>query len=263
MKSFWMSLAILGFLGSMPPLYGAGFQHDENFTVLADDERLAAEVLASANQYRQQIAEQWLRLDLPPGVGETVIHLTLSDREDRGLTWAIDSPNRSLHKIWLTTDRNRALGSTLQHEIAHIVLATRYPQQLPAWAEEGVASFYDDPERLRIRQQLISWFRQTGNWPSLPRIFEKPVIVNTDTEAYTAAASVTEFLVSKADRPTFVEFAAAGYRGGWDQALEEFYEIPSMSALQRQWQDWVAGGGTPVAPKRPPRSPARALSILD
>ena len=116
----------------------AGFQYDENFTVLAADQTLAAEVLASANQYRRQVAQEWLRGELPPGVGETVIHLTLSRSRDRGLTWAIDSPNRSLHKIWLTTDRNRALGGTLHHEIAHIVLATRYPQQLPAWAEEGV-----------------------------------------------------------------------------------------------------------------------------
>jgi hypothetical protein len=220
---------------------GACFQHDENFTVLAEDEMLAADVLASANRFRQRVANEWLGVELPPSVGETIIHVTLSDEEDRGLTWAIDSPNRSMHKIWLTTSRDRANGSTLQHEIAHIVLATRYPQRLPAWADEGIAGTYDEQDRINLRRQIIHWYADTGNWPSLESVFQMPTIINTDKKAYSVAASVTEFLLTRGDRPTFVEFAAAGQQAGWDRALQDFYRLESVAALQQAWQAWASG----------------------
>lgn len=225
----------------------AGFEHDENFTVLAEDENLASDVLASANRFRQQVASQWLGFELPPSVGETVIHVTLSDDEDRGLTWAIDSPNRSMHKIWLTTSRDRANGSTLQHEIAHIVLATRYPQRLPAWVDEGIAGTYDEQDRIHLRRQIIQWYADTGNWPALEGIFQMPTILNTDKKAYSVAASVTEFLLTRGDRPNFVEFAAAGQQAGWDRALQDFYRIESVAALQQAWQAWASGAEPTVA----------------
>lgn len=235
----------------------AGFQHDENFTVLAEDDVLAADVLASANRFREQVAGDWLRIGLPPSVGETVIHVTLSADEDRGLTWPVDSPNRSMHKIWLTTSRQRANGSTLQHEIAHIVLATRYPQRLPAWADEGIAGTYDEDDRIELRRQIICWYAETGNWPSLESVFQMPTILNTDKKAYSVATSVTEFLLARGDKPTFVEFAAAGQQLGWDRALRDFYKIESVAALQKAWQAWASGaessngaaGGHPAAPR--------------
>jgi hypothetical protein len=239
MRIFPTGLLFFGLLAGTSATNAAGFVHDENFTVLAADRSLAAEVLAGANRYRKQVASEWLRLELPPSVGETVIHVTLCDREDRGLTWAIDSPNRSLHKIWLTTSRDRAVGSTLQHEIAHIVLATRHPQRLPAWVEEGVAGSYDEDDRLLVRRQLLEWFAQTGNWPSLDQVFQKPQIVNTDKVSYTLATSVTEFLVSRADQPTFVEFAVAGQQEGWDRALQQFYQIESVADLESAWRTWA------------------------
>ncbi|MHB8901470.1 MAG: hypothetical protein ACYC6Y_22190 [Thermoguttaceae bacterium] len=254
-----MRVSVAAFRGFLPVVLatwltstvtGAGFRHDENFTVLAEDDMLAADVLASANRFRQRVAHEWLGAELPPSVGETVIHVTVSDQEDRGLTWAVDSPNRSMHKIWLTTSRDRANGSTLQHEIAHIVLATRYPQRLPAWADEGIAGTYDEEDRISLRRQILRWYGDTGNWPGLESVFQAPTILNTDKKTYAVAVSVTEYLLTRADRPTFVEFAAAGQRSGWDRALQDFYRIDSVSSLQQAWQAWASGsaapGGSPI-----------------
>lgn len=257
-------LLIVGLLVPLTTnVLAAGFQHDENFTILAEDELLAADVLASANRFRQQVANDWLRLELPPSVGETVIHVTLSSEEDRGLTWAIDSPNRSMHKIWLTTSRDRANGSTLQHEIAHIVLATRYPQRLPAWADEGIAGTYDEQDRINTRRQIIQWYAQTENWPTLESVFQMPAIINTDKKAYSVAASVTEFLLTRADKPTFVEFAAAGQQAGWDRALQDFYKIESVAALQQAWQAWASGSKLASVPNRQARMARATQRLVD
>ena len=119
----------------------AGYVHNENFIIYTPPEssgkvsqRFANQVLTKAEEYRKQIAEEWLHHELPPSVGRTIINVNLSDTEDKGLTWAIDDPRRTLHTLFLTTSRGRALGSTLKHEITHVVLATQfpYPNRLPA-----------------------------------------------------------------------------------------------------------------------------------
>lgn len=218
---------------------GAGFAHNENFMVLAHDQRLAEEVLARADQFRKEVAQEWLGSELPPSVGPAIINVELSDDEDRGLTWAIDSPDRKYHKIWLTTSFERALGSTLHHEIAHVVLATRFPNSLPEWAEEGAASLSDDHQRVSTRERITKWYAQTGNWPDLKKVFDAEIIAPDDQATYSVAASLTRYLLSRADKTTFLAFASTGKEKGWDRALKEHYGFGSVGELQATWQAWA------------------------
>ncbi len=166
MKSICFVCAFAGLLIASVA-QGAGFAHDDNFIVLAPDQALAEEVLDRAEHFRGQVAQEWLGEDLPPSVGRAVIHVSLSDLEDSGLTWAIDCPERKYHKLWVKGTRDQVLGSTLHHEMVHAVLVTRFPDQLPAWAEEGAASTKDDPQRIDTRRRIIDWYARTGNWPKL------------------------------------------------------------------------------------------------
>lgn len=236
---------------------GAGFAHNDNFVVLAPDQSLAAEVLNKANVFRKQIAEEWLGEELPPGIGEALIHVTLSATEDNGLAWPIDDPGRKLHKVWLTTSREGAVGSTLYHEIVHLVMATQFPDRLPAWAEEGIASLSDDPQRAQIRERVLGWYSRTGNWPDLAGILQYPAVAHSDKAAYSVAVSVTEYLLSRADKATFLRFAQAGKREGWDRALEHHYRIASVRDLQGAWQTWASHGPqTLTRPSTTPRQEA-------
>src|SRR3970040_420239 len=95
----------------------------------------------------------------PRGIGRTVINVAFSDSDDSALTSAIDSPEPTMHNVYLpTTSQERALGGMLHHEITHVVLASRFPHpnRLPAWVEEGIASRYDDQERVAIRTQILA-----------------------------------------------------------------------------------------------------------
>jgi len=261
MRFTQVGFLLVGFL--VPPaVLGAGFAHDGNFTVLAPDQALAEEVLASANAYRRQIAEEWLGEALPPSVGETLIHVELSEREDTGLTWAIDSPQRRLHKTWLTTSREKAVGNTLRHEMAHIVLATRFPDHLPAWIEEAVASSYDDEERILARREIIDWYARTGNWPNIGSILGMRNIIPSDEASYAVAASVSEYLLSRGDAPTLLRFAQTGKRLGWDRALQDCYRIPTVRDLQTAWQSWVSGrGDTQAHASSVPRTGTAATAV--
>ena len=174
----------------------AGFAMSDNFTVFTpayptqeDAQAYAQEVLRSAEAWRSEIARQWLGEELPPSVGQTTVNVSFSEQRDAGITWAKDDPRRKYHTLYLTTSPDRALGSTLAHEMVHVVLATRFPHpcRLPAWLEEGIASSYDDGPRQATRQQILAWMAKTGNWSDVESILNSQNIAGQDKQTYAVA----------------------------------------------------------------------------
>ncbi|MEQ8790497.1 MAG: hypothetical protein RIC55_29645 [Pirellulaceae bacterium] len=218
------------------------FARSANFVVLAEDAQLAHDVLTQAERYRREIAESWLGESLPEGVGAAMINVRISADEEQGLTWPTrPDAARRYHRVWVTTaSRQDAVGPVLKHELTHVLLATWMPDQLPPWADEGAASLYDDAERAAMRRKTVAWFARSGNWPRLAHVLTEQTITADELAAYTIAASLTEFLLSRADRPTFLRFAAEGRRKGWDHALQSHYKISDVDALQRAWRQWAS-----------------------
>lgn len=233
-------LLILLLLGS--PVVAAGLSKSENFLVLVgpigsseETQAFAEQVLEQAETYRTQIARELLGEELPPSVGKTIINVAFSDRHDRGRTWAIDSPAREFHNIYLNTTPERARSSTLAHEMTHVVLATRYPHpdRLPAWIEEGIASRYDDQKRLETRRQIVSWWSRTGNWPSVAQLTTFPSIGSDDKASYALAGITIDYLLDRAGMDTLLRFGTDGRDGGWDAALRKHYQLDGLPALQQ------------------------------
>ncbi len=222
---------------------GAALAHSDNFLVVAPDRQAAEAVLAAAEQYRRELAVEWLGEELPPSVGVTVVHVEFGGQADKGLAWPIDTPSRTMHKLWLVGPPEHVLGATLRHEITHIVLATQFPGRLPAWADEGAASLQDDPQRRAIRSRLLAWYTETGNWPRLESIFAKQSIPPGDQASYAVAASITEYLLERGSKARFLRFAMDGKTEGYGPALVRHYGIAGIPALEADWQAWVRRHG--------------------
>jgi hypothetical protein len=217
--------------------FASEFARSANFIVLADDAELAGQVLAQAERYRREIAEEWLGEALPDGIGAAMINVRISATEDSGLTWPTDPASaRRYHRVWLTTSPAHATGAVLKHELTHVVLATWMPERLPPWAEEGAASAYDDASRVAQRRRALEWFARSGNWPRLIHVLEDDTITADDLTSYAVAASLSELLLQRGDRATLLRFAADGRRLGWDEALRTHYRIEDVNALQLAWQ---------------------------
>ena len=235
--SFFILLVLL-----YPALgHSAGMALTENFNVIAPSETIAEAVAKQAEIFRKQAALEWLGKELPSGKGPAMITVTISADKDDGLTWPIDTPERKFHQIWLTTSADNAVGATLHHEVVHAVINTfTYPDFLPAWANEGIASQADEAARKESRQQIAAGWANDGRWPQLPTLFQASRIGHTDHEGYAAAASVAQFLASLGGKPKVIEFAKAGQQGGWDQAAHDCYGVRDVAELQAQWQNWVS-----------------------
>ena len=220
-----------------------GIAGGDNFTVVAPrGEHLAAKVLSRAEELRRNIALEWLGEELPEGQGRTHITVELAKDKDEGLTW-LCGPGRAVrgdHRMWLTTSRERAVGSTLEHEITHVVLAVRFPKGMPVWANEGIASLADDVERHRTRRELQQQWARSGQWPSLEKVLYQRTLPPSDQAGYAASVSLTEFLLTKGDRRALIAFIQQAGQDGWDAALGKCYGIADIGELQRQWQAWAS-----------------------
>jgi len=241
-------LAVAVLIVWLAPVYAhaGGFASNADFIVNVAaqgeqnaDGELAKEIARRASEYRSRISKEWLDEELPPSVGRTCLSVLLTDDEDLGQTWPKNEITGEYNNVHLSTSREGALGGTLAHEVAHTVLATRFPhpQDLPVWVVEGVASRYDDEKRVAIRRRIISWYARTGNWPSLEDVLNAESIPPYDQAEYAVASSLTEFLLTKGDKQKFLEFAQRGRSDGWDSALTSTYGIRNVQQLQIQWQD--------------------------
>ena len=248
MKAIRPILCILILFAPAARLDAAGFAMSDNFTVFtpawpsqAEAQQYAKTVLNNAESWRSEIARDWLGEELPPSAGKTTVNVSFNEERDAGLTWIPDDPRRRDRTLYLATTPDRALGSTLAHEMVHVVLATRFPapNRLPAWLEEGIASSYDDDARQESRRQNIAWFVRTGNWPDIEPVMNCRSISARDKDKYAIAASLTQFLLARGDRPTLLEFGQFANKAGWDAALSKYYRIDSVPGLQRDWQQWV------------------------
>jgi len=236
MNAIRIAVVVLFFL-SPSFLYGAGLAYNDDFIVLAPNQSLADGVLAKASAFRREIALEWLNEEIPLGVGRTVIHVQLSER-DKGLFLPIDSPDRKMHKMWIQTTESK-IDSTLRHEIAHLVMTTNFPDRLPAFIDEGIACRYDDANRKEIRRKITKWLLQRGGLPRLQSLLEEQNISTDSQTTYTAAASLTEFLLSKGKNSTLLSFAVAGQETGWNKAVKSHYAYDSVDALQVAWESWT------------------------
>ena len=243
--SFWGAASVLLSFFGFSVDFAVGLESSQNFIVLVSQEAppdFAVRVLARAETFRREIAEEWFGESLPPSVGRAILNVNLSETDERGLTWDIDDSRRTLHTVYLTASIDEALGSLLRHEIAHVVLATQYPfpHRLPAWLEEGIASRYDNDARRKIREQVLRWMARSGNWADLDRVLAASSINAQDEVAYGIASSLVEYLLAQGSKQQLLRFAAAGNTEGWDQAVHRAYRFVDVENLQNSWQAWVS-----------------------
>ena len=213
----------------------------KNFVVGAPSRTLAVAVLKKAETLRKQIAHTWLGKEFPKGQEFTLIRVFLSHDVDEGLTLLAGSGReiQGSHRMWLETTAELATGSTLAHEITHVVLSSRFPEGMPAWANEGIASLADDNGRAKRRSEILRHFAENNRWPSVAEILDTRAIDPTDESGYALAVSLTKFLLSRADHAAFIQFVERGSLNGWDKALKDSFGIDGATALQKQWQTWV------------------------
>ncbi len=227
-----------------------------NFTVLAPTQRLADKVVGHADAFRKEIANDWLGSELPAPAHRVSLYLKIDPT--RSFARTLLDAQQGRHLVWLVGSEQAVTEHLLKHEVAHTVLATRFGNTMPAWANEGIASQYDNHRRRDLRQKQLAGFVAIDSWPHLDRLLQEPIHQPWN---YAAAVSLTDYLIHR-DSPTsakktpastkktlhpeakqarqrFLKFVDLATQQGWATALRTHYQIDSLADLETQWHQSV------------------------
>ncbi len=222
---------------------GATVRSSANFTVLAPNDRLADMVVVRAETFRSRIGAAWLGEPLPAARTPAAIFIEIDP--SRSFARSLLDSGGDRHLVWLVGTEEAVTKYLLAHEVAHVVLASRFGDRMPVWATEGIASRYDNVRRHARREQVLRGFVEIDSWPHLDQLFEKPI---RQPWQYAAAVSVTEYLVQQGGRQKFIEFISDSQTLGCDLALDRHYGIRSTAQLQEDWQRAVSTSEPPLRP---------------
>jgi hypothetical protein len=141
-------------------------------------------------------------------------------------------------------DANLFVG-VLPHETTHVVLAGRFgPRQLPHWADEGMAVLSEPRERIDLHLHNLPQHRASGE------VFPVAELMQMDQYPdgkrigafYAQSVSLVEFLSKEKGQPVFAQFMRDGLQGGFEPALQKYYDIRGFDDLQQRWQHYAFAG---------------------
>ena len=224
-----------------------------NFIVETADPQMAARISTAAEQFRHDLAIEWLGQAMPNWAQPCMMTVQVGPNLGAGgaTTFVFDQGEVFGWRMTIQGSAERVLDSVLPHEITHMIFASYFRRPLPRWADEGGATSVEHISEKQKHRQMLMQFLRTGRGIAFGQMFAMTEYPQDVMPLYAQGYSLTEFLIYRGGRRKFVAFLADGIRDGqWSAAVERNYKIHDLPALQNTWVAWVAQG----FPTPPPES---------
>jgi hypothetical protein len=206
-----------------------------NFLVDAPTPQIAQQVGQYAEYYRKEKAIQWLGREMPNWTEKCPLHVRITMSGAGGAT----SFNFMNGQVWQTMNiegsLDRILASVLPHEVTHTVFAYYFRIPVPRWADEGGSVLSEDDLERSRHDSMVRQIINSGRAIPLRRLFTLRDYPREVGSLYAEGFSVSNFLVSSSDRPTFLKFVAHGMQYGWDSAAQTYYRYQNVDHLEEAW----------------------------
>ncbi|HVW00611.1 MAG TPA: hypothetical protein VHB77_09730 [Planctomycetaceae bacterium] len=231
---------------------GFAIYESESFRITCPVERTTAaqptKLLELCEALRGELQQRWFEQPLPTWQvrGDIVLHRTRteyarylgpgSERTSGCTTIEVNDAGISVRRLDIRLDSPGWERDVLPHELAHVVLADRFPDKpMPAWASEGIAVLLEGERKLAHRNQelLRAWqARQVPYASHLLLTADNPHAYAPDA-FYGQSARLAGFLCLRETSPRFLDFVAQCDASGHDKALLDVYGIHSRDELDR------------------------------
>ncbi len=231
MKRRFLPLVLAAVFVSM----GASYR-SPNFVVHAATPQIAQQVGQWAEHYRREKALQWLGQEMQawPEPCPLIVHVTMGS--PGGATTFSFGLNQVLsQKMEIRGPLDRLIASVLPHEVTHTVFAHYFRSPVPRWADEGGSVLSEDDLERDKQDQLVRQILNQGRQIRMRTLFSLKEYPRDVMCLYAEGFSMSDYLVRRSDRPTFLQFVAYGMQGGWDNAVQRFYGHRTVEELEGAW----------------------------
>jgi hypothetical protein len=207
-----------------------------NFIVHAADPQVCQAIAQWAEYYRREKAIVWLGQEMPTWPQPCPLFVQISMQGPSGATSFNFGQGRVLGmKMEIQGPLERLLYSVLPHEITHTVFAHHFRQPVPRWADEGGSVLSEDEkERVRHDELVRNILNQRQQIP-LRTLFGLTQYPPQVMCLYAQGFSMSDYLVKRRDRQTFLAFVGAGMHSGWDNAVRSYYGHNTVEELEGAW----------------------------
>ncbi len=225
-----------------------------NFLVSARSPQFAKQVGDLAEQYRRELAIEWLGRELPRW--QDIVPITVDAAPSLGAggatSFMFDRGRAFGWKMSVQGSQERILDSVLPHEVTHTIFATHFGGPLPRWADEGACTTVEHPSERAKQQKLLLEFLATNRGIPFNRMFEMTEYPHDILPLYSQGHSLAQYLLNQGGKHKFIEFVGRGMNtNNWDQTVMDFYGYRDLSDLQLTWIEWVRDGSpAEVAPRQ-------------
>lgn len=143
-------------------------------------------------------------------------------------------------RIDLRCDHPELLRAVLPHEVTHVVLADRFGEKVPVWANEGMAVLSEPRERVARHCGNVPRYWREGKLFSAAQMIDRADYPPQAQMAsfYSQSVLLVDFLVAQKGSQTFVTFVDDISRIGYAPALRQYYGW-TPAQLEQRWQNRV------------------------
>jgi hypothetical protein len=231
MNRRFLPLLLIGVVASM----GASYR-TPNFVVHAPTPQIAEQIGKWAEHYRKEKAQLWLGREMPPWPQPCPVIVQVSMEGPSGATSFNFGQGQVLsQKMEIRGPLDRLIASVLPHEITHTVFAYYFRTPVPRWADEGGSVLSEDDLERDRHDKLVRSILNQGRQIPCRRLFSLREYPREVMCLYAQGFSISDYLVKRSDRQTFLQFVATGMQSGWDSAAQRFYGHRNVEELEGAW----------------------------
>jgi len=227
---------------------GASYR-TQNFVISAPTQDAAEQIGKHAEKYRHDLAILWLGKPLPNWQQPCPITAQVGASMGAGgaTSFVFDQGQVFGWTMNIQGSLERILDSVLPHEVTHTVFADHFRRPLPRWADEGACTTVEHvSERTKQQQMLISFLR-TGRGIPFQSMFAMKEYPRDVLPLYAQGHSLASYLIQQGGRHKYLNFVGTGMSTEqWGKALDQYYGVNSLAALQDKWLAWVRQGSPAI-----------------
>ncbi|QGJ70505.1 Hypothetical protein PBC10988_22020 [Planctomycetales bacterium 10988] len=229
-------------------LMGASYR-TPNFVVTAPTAEFAKQVGDMAEQYRNELAMEWLGYRFERRWARPCpITVQVGPNLGAGGVTSFNFHNGEVFgwQMSIQGTPERVLDSVLPHEVTHTIFATHFRQPLPRWADEGSCTMVEHPVEKAKQERMLVEFLKTNRGIAFSKMFAMKTYPRDVLPLYSQGYALTRFLVDQGGKKKFIEYLSSGLEDdNWVRATGQFYGYTSLGNLQQNWLEWVRRG-TPL-----------------
>jgi len=227
---------------------GASYR-SPNFIVEAPSPQMAEQIGKAAEQYRNDLATEWLGKPMPNWAQPCPIKAHVADNLGAGgaTSFVFEHGDVFGWQMTIQGSLERVLDSVLPHEVTHTIFATHFRQPLPRWADEGACTTVEHTSEREKQQRMLIEFLHTNRGIAFSRMFAMREYPRDVMPLYSQGFSLARFLIAQGGKRKFLNYIGDGMHDeNWTRATKQHYGFENLLALQNGWLGWVKQGSPAI-----------------